>query len=81
MEQNKDKLHYIMSTNTIAWLKANGINEEYIEITENNKLKYYFKNNDELFGMIRQFKENAELQRFINQQNRVKSKIYEIRDK
>jgi ribosomal protein S18 len=78
---SRDDLHYLMGTNMIAYLKMKGFEEVDVEFTDNNKVKYWFKNSNELHDTIREFKENKLIQEYVSQQNKIKDKIIELRTK
>ena len=77
--ENK-KLHYLMGTNMIAYIKSKGIIEDSIEFTSDSKVKYWFEDNENLYQIIREFKENKLIQEFVNQQNIVKQTIIKLRN-
>lgn len=80
MNKNNQKLYYLMGTNMIAYLKSKGINEEYVEFTENKKVKYWFQDTQELYDTIREFENNTEIQEFVKQLSDIKKKVIELRN-
>jgi hypothetical protein len=77
---DKEGLYFLMGTHMIAYIKSKGIEEEIIEITDDTgKLKYWFKSTDELFDIIRDFKDDIKIQNFLKCQNEVKMKMIELR--
>lgn len=72
-------LRYVMSFNIIAYLKLKGFEIRDKEITEDDKVKYWFDDKPELLETIKDFKNNEELLKFIDIQKQLRKEMYELK--
>lgn len=80
-ETGTQELHTIKSINTVAYLHSKGIYELYhaVEDTiQGKQLIFYFKKNDELFNVIREFKKDTNIQTILAEQRELKRMMYAL---
>ena len=79
---NNKELHYIMSINVIAYMKANGI--ESIgepQKTDDGKVKYFFEPTKKFKELLSTYNNDEFIQRFIGKLRQTKSEMHNIKNR
>lgn len=74
-----DNLYYLMSLNVIAYIKMKGFKVDHIEKTDNKRIKYWFKNSEQLQQTIQRYKDNKELKEFVRLLKETKDEIHNLK--
>jgi hypothetical protein len=74
-----ENLYYLMSLNVVAYLKMKGFKPIKIERTNNNRIKYWFIDSEQLQKTIEEYKQNKELKDFIRLVKETKDEIHDLK--